>query len=80
MRSSPVHGPSSERGRRSSRESQRFTLTYVWLGLTILQSVLVYQAVEKQRGDRARRLDRIARWALPASYYGAYLVLVFSFS
>lgn len=47
------------------------TLTYVWLGVTIILSVTVSQSND----STAKRIDSMARWLIPGSYALACAVI-----
>ena len=55
------------------------TLTYVWLGVSVVQSVIAHNLETSERSHLARRLDKVSRYLLPSTYYAACAVVSFVF-
>jgi hypothetical protein len=55
------------------------TLTYVWLALTIIQSVIICRRVGATSAENTEKSASISRWIIPLTYYLACLVVVYLF-
>ena len=44
------------------------TVSYIFLGLTVLENVVGYMMIRKGKPDMAQRIDSFARWLFPLAY------------
>ncbi len=56
------------------------TITYLWIGISIVLSVIIYKLDEAKLESKVKQFNRIARVFVPLSYYLTCAVLVFIFT
>lgn len=60
----------------STRLDKMLTVSYIFLGLTVLENVLGYAMVRKGKIDTAQRIDKFSRWLFPIFYYLILIIAI----